>query len=321
MKIALLSFQSYSPVKSSYEEDRLMQEALKLQEEGQDLSLEVIDVMPFQNGERSLEELMGFDVFLPRARVLYSLEEVLRIFKDLEEKGKEVLNGYKATLQAKNKIETARILKEKGVSVPHAFVANSLDDYEKSAQEIGFPQIIKVPQGTYGRGVMLVESMQSGRSVVDCLLQKTFHGIGGGTCNHCKGALSCEQKKCSSGRLQDSLIIQEFIKESKGEDLRIFVVGNEVVAAMKRSAQGDEFRSNAELGAVVSEVELSEEEVQISLDSTKALGLDFAGVDVIRSSRGPLVLEVNANPGFKALEAVSGVNVARCLLDLALSLD
>jgi ribosomal protein S6--L-glutamate ligase len=110
------------------------------------------------------------------------------------------------------------------------------------------------------------------------------------------------------------LMVQEYISESGGKDTRVFVVGSKVIAAMERSAQAEEFRSNVELGGETRPVEVSDRYAQIAIASTKALGLEVSGVDIIETKKGPAVLEVNGNPGFKALEAATGVNVAEAIV-------
>ena len=114
-------------------------------------------------------------------------------------------------------------------------------------------------------------------------------------------------------------MVQEYIAESEGCDTRVFVVGDKVIAGMKRSAQAEEFRSNVELGGVTQAVEVSDEYAKIALASTKALGLEVAGVDIIETKDGPAVLEVNGNPGFKALEEVTGIDVATPIIEHALA--
>jgi len=141
--------------------------------------------------------------------------------------------------------------------------------------------IIKTLKGSQGIGVILAERPQSAVSILDTLKQSDV-----------------------------PVLLQEFVAESNGTDLRCFVIGGRVVAAMQRVGQNGEFRANCHRGATAEKVILTEQEKQIALNATKALGLDVAGVDLIRSVNGPLVLEVNASPGLEMIEKTSGINIA-----------
>jgi ribosomal protein S6--L-glutamate ligase len=148
------------------------------------------------------------------------------------------------------------------------------------------PHVIKLNEGTQGAGVILAENAAASRSVVEA-----FRG------------------------LYANFLVQEFIAEAKGSDLRCFVVGDQVVAAMRRQAGEGEFRSNLHRGGKASPVRLSEDETATALRAARVMGLGVAGVDLLRSKRGPLVLEVNSSPGLEGIEAASGVDVAGAIID------
>ena len=148
------------------------------------------------------------------------------------------------------------------------------------------PFVIKLLEGTQGRGVVLTETMDAAISAIETMKN-----------------------------LDANILIQEFIKEANGEDIRAIVVGDKVVASMKRRAKPGEFRSNVHLGGSVSEYEMTDEEKDSAVRSAKVLGLQVAGVDLIQSSRGPLVLEVNSSPGLEGIEKASGIDVAEKIIE------
>jgi ribosomal protein S6--L-glutamate ligase len=141
--------------------------------------------------------------------------------------------------------------------------------------------VIKSTEGTHGYGVFLAKSDQQARQLVYQMLERNMRPL-----------------------------VQEYIKESHGQDIRVLVVGGEVVASMKRKANGSEFRSNFHLGGSVQKIEINEEQKRIACLAASAMGLDLAGVDMLLSSRGPLILEVNSSPGLEGIETSTGVNIA-----------
>jgi len=150
----------------------------------------------------------------------------------------------------------------------------------------GFPIVVKLLESTHGSGVLLARTY----SETDTLLA-TFH------------------------RLRERVILQEFIAEAKGRDIRAFVVGNRVIACMERQAPEGEFRSNLHRGGSATPARLSDAEQEIVLQATRCMGLGIAGVDLLRTPRGPLVLEVNASPGLEGIEGITGVDVAAAMAD------
>jgi ribosomal protein S6--L-glutamate ligase len=185
-------------------------------------------------------------------------------------------------LRARNKVSTLQLMSKKGIPIPKTVFSINPYNVEDQIELLGgSPVIIKLQEGTQGKGVILAESKKSAKSVIDTLYN-----------------------------MNTSILLQEYIAEANGEDLRIIVVGNKIVAAMKRTSGLDDFRSNVHRGADVEAVELTPREKFMAINATKHLGLGVAGVDLIRSKNGPLLIEVNASPGLKGIEAATGINVA-----------
>ena len=186
-------------------------------------------------------------------------------------------------INARNKVRTLQIMASKGIPVPETLFSINPDNIEEQIELLGgAPVVIKLQEGTQGLGVILAETKKSAKSIID-----TFY------------------------KMDTSILIQKYIAESNGEDIRIVVVGDKVVASMKRRSAVDDFRSNLHRGGNTEEVELSNKEKDMALNATKYIGLGVAGVDLIRSKKGPLLIEVNASPGLQGIEATTGVNVAR----------
>lgn len=185
--------------------------------------------------------------------------------------------------RARNKVRTLQIMDQRGIPIPDTLFSINPYNIEEQIEHLGgAPVVIKLQEGTHGLGVILAESQKSAKSIID-----TFY------------------------KMDTSILIQRYIAEAGGEDLRAFVVGQKVVGSMKRSSDVDEFRSNVHRGGAVEAVTLTDKERQMALEATKQLGLGVAGVDMIRSQKGPLVLEVNASPGLQGIEAATGINVAK----------
>lgn len=292
MHFAILMF-SFGELKESYEETRLIEEAKKRGIQMDLLSsshlywnLSSNDCSSYYKTLK-LEELDGL---IPRVQVLSFVESRIALLKHLEDRPVALLNTHDPIIRAKNKILTLELLNQNSVPHPRSVVIEDSASLSMASQHVGgYPLIIKDPFGTYGHGVILAESEGSGRSILDRLFYPwgTLHAA----------------------------VIQEFIKEAKNKDTRLFVVQGKVVAAMSRKAQKGEFRSNAELGGECKAVKPTKKQIELALRATQALGLDVAGVDMLDSKEGPVVIEVNANPGFKALEKATGVNVAGAMID------
>lgn len=231
-------------------------------------------------------ELAGFDAVIPRigASVTFYGTAVLRQFEMM---GCYTPNPSDAILRARDKLRAHQILAKAGIGLPATVFGDNPDDTADLLRMLGPPpHVIKLNEGTQGNGVILAERLSASRSVIEA-----FSG------------------------LYANFLVQEFIGEAKGADLRCFVVGGKVVAAMRRKAKKGEFRSNLHRGGTASAVKLSEAETGTAIRAAKAMGLNVAGVDLIRSDRGPLVLEVNSSPGLEGIEGATGVDVAGAIVD------
>jgi len=196
-----------------------------------------------------------------------------------------MLNKYKGVIRAKNKMRTMQILAKKNIPIPKTYFVRSAEHLEEIAKDIGkFPVIIKTIAGSHGNGVSLVESERGLKSIVELLVD---------------------------GGNPAPLMIQKYVKESKGKDIRGFILGKRILGAMERIAtKKGEFRSNFHLGGRVGVAELSRKEKDIAFAATEACGLDIAGVDILRTNKGPVVLEVNANPGLEGITEATGRDIA-----------
>ncbi len=231
------------------------------------------------------------DVMIVRASVLENVDVAISTVKQLQLMGVPVVNHYLPIVRAKNKVRTLQILQHEGIPIPRTVVIRSAEYLDKAVEKLGkFPLIMKIPSGSLGVGVSIIESMRSMRSMLDLIATK-FEG--------------------------NLIIIQEYVKEAKGQDIRVFIVGGKIIAAMERKAKRGEFRANFSQGGSVSLADLTEEEKEISLHSAKAIGLNVAGVDIIRTAEGPKVLEVNSNPGLEGITQATGVNVAEHIVKFA----
>lgn len=233
----------------------------------------------FYNGENIINE---FDAIIPRigTKVTKHGSAVVKQFE---------MNNIFSTARslsisrARNKVRTLQIMARKGIPIPETLFSINPDDIEEQIELLGgTPVIIKLQEGTQGLGVILAETKKSAKSIID-----TFY------------------------KMDTSILIQKYIEESNGEDIRIFVIGTKVVASMKRSSVAGEFRSNVHRGGETEAIKISPKEKYIALNATKHLGLGVAGVDLIRSKQGPLLIEVNASPGLQGIEAATGVNIAK----------
>ncbi|MEK7529100.1 MAG: RimK family alpha-L-glutamate ligase [Patescibacteria group bacterium] len=239
------------------------------------------------------EKIFGkYDVIIVRAGMNSDIDLKVSVVKQLQLAGIPVVNKYMPIVRAKNKLRTLQILNHEGIPIPRTVVLNSMEHIDDAVARTGnFPLIMKSPYGLQGTGVMIFETKRSLVSAMDFL---------------------------SSAVKNNLLIIQEYIKEAKGKDIRIFVIGGKVVAAMERKAKKGEFRSNFHRGGSIRIADLFDEERDLALRATKAIGLDYAGVDVLRTNDGPKVLEVNSNPGLEGITKATGVNVAEHIIKFAL---
>lgn len=226
------------------------------------------------------------DIILNRPNFLHEhLDFRAGIIKQFELSKIKVINSYNATMRAKNKLRTMQMLTKNKIPIPKTYVLNSSEHLEEISEDIGsFPIILKSLAGSHGSGVSIVESKRGLKSLLDLL---------------------------SSTNASQPTMIQEYIKESSGKDIRVFIVGKRIIAAMERIAtKRGEFRSNFHLGGRVRVAEMSRKEKDVAFAAIKACGLDIAGVDILRTKTGPKVLEVNANPGLEGITEATGRDIA-----------
>jgi ribosomal protein S6--L-glutamate ligase len=231
--------------------------------------------------------IAGYSAVIPRigASITRYGTAVLRQFELM---GSYTPNSSDAIARARDKLRSHQLLAAQGIGLPVTVFGDNPDDTVDLLSMLGPPpHVIKLNEGTQGAGVMLTEKPSASRSVIEAL----------------RG-------------LYANFLVQEFIAEAKGSDLRCFVVGDKVVAAMQRDASPGEFRANLHRGGSAMAAILSADEKRIAVQAAGALGLGIAGVDLLRSNRGPLLLEVNASPGLEGIEAATGVDVAGAIMDL-----
>jgi ribosomal protein S6--L-glutamate ligase len=232
------------------------------------------------------KRLGEFDAVIPRigASVTVYGTAVLRQFEMM---GVFTLNGSDAILRARDKLRCLQLLAQQGIGLPNTVYGDYPDDTGDLLALLGKPpHVIKLVEGTQGTGVVLAEKPSASRSVIEA-----FRG------------------------LYANFLVQEFVREAKGADLRCFVVGGRVIAAMKRQARAGEFRSNLHRGGSAEATELSAAETDTAVRAAAVMGLGVAGVDLLRSRRGPLVLEVNSSPGLEGIEGATTVDVAGAIVE------
>lgn len=232
------------------------------------------------------QKLEHFDAVIPRigASVTFYGAAVTRQF---EMQGVFCVNESVAFTRARDKLRSLQLLSRKGVGLPITGFAHSPDDIGDLIKMVGgAPLIIKMLEGTQGIGVVLAETTKAAESVIEAFLG-----------------------------LKVNIMVQEYIKEAAGADLRCFVIGDKVVAAMERQAKSGEFRSNLHRGGTASLAKITPKERETAIHAAKIMGLNIAGVDIIRSHRGPLVMEVNSSPGLKGIERATGLDVAGKIIE------
>ncbi|MEX2647746.1 MAG: 30S ribosomal protein S6--L-glutamate ligase [Alphaproteobacteria bacterium] len=284
MKIAILARKA-----SLYSHRRLVEAGQKRGHE-----MRVIDTLRCYMNITSLrpevryrgETLAGFDAVIPRigASITYYGLAVLRQFEMM---GVYPLNESVGVGRSRDKLRALQLLARAGVGLPVTGFAHSPDDTSDLVRIAGgAPLVIKLLEGTHGRGVVLAETDAAASSVIDA-----FRG------------------------LDAHFLAQEFIKESRGSDIRAFVVGSKVVAAMRRQGKEGEFRSNLHRGGTATVVKITPEERSTAVRAAKTLGLNVAGVDMLRSNHGPVVMEVNSSPGLEGIEGATGKDIAGMIIE------
>ena len=284
MKLAILSC---GP--KSYSTRRLKEAALQ-----RGCDVKVLNTLKFaidlQRGEPDLyfrqKPLSHYDAVLPRigASITYYGTAVVRQFQQMDVFCANTAHGI---LNSRDKLRSLQLLSRHHVGIPQTtFVRDKLDVLPAIERVGGAPVIIKLIEGTQGIGVLLAESVKAAESIVELLQSQ-----------------------------KQNVLIQKFVAESKGKDIRAFVVGDRVVAAMRRVAQGQEFRSNVHRGGVAEAVELPEEYAETAVRATQIMGLRVAGVDMLEGKSGPQIMEVNSSPGLEGIETCTQLDIAGAVID------
>ena len=227
----------------------------------------------------------GIDAVIPRIRPSMTFYgcALLRQFKSI---GSYCVNSAEAIAQSRDKLLSSQLFNKNGIEIPvTGFAKSPLETKDLISMVGGAPLIIKLLQSAQGKGVVSAETNKAAESVINAFKS-----------------------------LQANILVQEFIKEASGKDIRCFVVNGKVVASIQREAAVGEFRSNIHLGGSATKVKITSEERKMAVKATKILNLDVAGVDIIRSSRGPLLLEVNSSPGLEGVENATGIDVAKTII-------
>lgn len=231
-------------------------------------------------------QLERYDAVIPRigSAITFYGTAVLRQFELL---GSYPLNESVAITRARDKLRSLQLLARQGIDLPITGFAHSPDDTGDLIELVGgAPLVVKLVEGTQGIGVVLAETRQAAESVIDA-----FRG------------------------LNAHILVQEYIREAQGSDVRCLVVGGKVVAAIERQAKPGEFRSNLHRGGTARKVNITAKERAIAVKAATTLGLDVAGVDILRAARGPLVMEVNASPGLEGVESTTGLDIAGRMIE------
>jgi len=286
MKIAILSNGT-----GNYSTKRLKEEAIKRGHEVQIIKYRDCYASIEQNNPTVSykgEDLGKFDAIIPRIAA-YMTRYGTAIVRQLEMQGVYSVSSSIAINRSRDKLRSMQLLAKAGVGIPKTVVSRNSTDIDDLLEKVGgTPVIIKLASGTHGNGVVLADSKKAAKSVLQAFYLSNEDGT--------------------------NVLLQEFVKESAGTDIRAFVVGSRVIASMKRQSLDDDFRSNLHKGGEGVPIKLTEEERKTAIKAAKAMGLNVAGVDMMRSERGPLVLEVNASPGF-GVEKVTSRNVAAPIIE------
>ncbi len=232
------------------------------------------------------EDIGHFDAIIPRihANITFYGCALVRQFEMM---GVYAINDSISISRSRDKLRALQLLSRQNVGMPITGFASKPDDIPDLISMVGgAPLVIKLLEGTQGIGVVLAETKKAAESVIEAFLG-----------------------------LKANIMVQEYIKESNGSDIRCFVVGDKVVAAMKRQGPEGDFRSNLHLGGTAEKIKITPEERKTAVAAVKAMGLGVAGVDILRSARGPLVLEVNSAPGIEGIENATGLQVAEKIIE------
>jgi ribosomal protein S6--L-glutamate ligase len=233
------------------------------------------------------QALQKFDAIIPRVASGTEAAYGAAIVRQFEMMGSYSLNASQAIVRSGDKLRSLQLLSRMNIDLPKTSFAHATLSKDDVLDLVGHPPyVIKLLQGSQGAGVVLAPTRKAAEAVISAFQQ-----------------------------LNANFLVQEFIAEADGKDIRAFVVGGEVVASMERSAPPGDFRSNLHRGGTAKKVSLSRKEAAVALAAAKAMNLNVAGVDLIRAKRGPLVLEVNSSPGLEGIETATGVDVAEQIIE------
>lgn len=232
------------------------------------------------------EPLEGYEAIIPRIGASFTFFGTA-VVRQFEMMGVYSLNESVAITRSRDKLRSLQLLSRKGIGLPITGFAHSTK-YTKELIDLvhGAPLVIKLLEGTQGLGVVLAETYNAGESVIEA-----FRG------------------------LKANILVQEFIKEADSKDIRCFVLGNKVIAAMMRVGKKGDFRSNIHRGGSVHKVKITPEERSTAVRAARIMGLNVAGVDLLRSNHGPVVMEVNSSPGLRGIETATGKNIAKMIIE------
>lgn len=232
------------------------------------------------------EKLEGFDAIIPRIGASHTFYGTA-VVRQFEMMGVYCLNESQGITRARDKLRSLQLLSRKGIGLPITAFGHSPDDTDDLIGLVdGPPFILKLIEGTHGKGVVLAETRKAAQSVIDA-----FRG------------------------LDAYFLIQEFIAEASGTDIRCFVIGDKVIASMKRQSKDGDFRSNLHRGGSAEAIRITPEERATAVRAAQIMGLNVAGVDILRSNRGPLVMEVNSSPGLSGIEKATSKDVASSMIE------
>ena len=248
-----------------------------------DLFMKDGDFQVYYNGY----ELQGIHSVIPRIGST-ATDYGSYVVRHFEQMGVYSVLKADSLLKARNKFTSLQVLAKNNIPTPNTAMTNYSLDLEEFLEMFGeHPLILKLLNSTHGSGVIKSDDIKTSVILLEAFL-----------------------------KLKHKVLIQEFIKESSGTDIRAFVVGDKVIASMERVAQEGEFRSNLHRGATSESIKLTSQEISIAKKSARVLGLEVAGVDILRSEKGPVVIEVNASPGLEGIETTTNINVARSIISL-----
>lgn len=258
-----------------------------------------VDIIKYRDCYASIEKsqpmvwyhgkpLVGYDAVIPRIASSMTRYGSM-IVRQFEMQGVYTLTSSIAITRSRDKLRSMQLLARAGVGIPKTVVSRGAADVDDLLEHLGgSPVIIKLARGTHGNGVVLAETKKAAKSVLQAFYVMDQDGT--------------------------NILLQEFVKESAGMDIRVFVVGGKVVASMKRQSLDDDFRSNLHQGGAGETIKLTDEERKTAIKAARSMGLNLAGVDLMRSARGPLILEVNSSPGF-GIEQVTNRDVATAIIE------